>query len=53
MGIGSLRIMASRTNASMSNKHKAALAEGRREGRAVRRYLEARDGAPTRASAYS
>src|SRR3989442_11329374 len=30
-----------RSRAPMSDTHKAALAEGREEGRAVRRYLEA------------
>src|SRR2546421_4860177 len=30
-----------RTRSPMSNSHKAALAEGREQGRAVRRYLEA------------
>lgn len=30
-----------RTKSSMSDAHKAALAEGRNQGRAVRRYLEA------------
>ena len=29
------------TNRTMSDSHKAALAEGRAQGRAVRRYLEA------------
>jgi hypothetical protein len=32
---------ASKRSRSMSDEHKAALAEGRRQGRAVRRYLEA------------
>ena len=30
-----------RTRSTMSDEHKAALAEGRDQGRAVRRYLEA------------
>ena len=30
-----------RTRSPMSDSHKAALAEGREQGRAVRRYLEA------------
>ena len=30
-----------RARSPMSNSHKAALAEGREQGRAVRRYLEA------------
>src|SRR5437660_6438102 len=30
-----------RTRSPMTNSHKAALAEGREQGRAVRRYLEA------------
>jgi len=32
-----------RTRTPMSDEHKAALAEGRNQGRAVRRYLEALD----------
>ena len=32
-----------RTKSPMSDEHKAALAEGRNQGRAVRRYLEALD----------
>lgn len=32
---------AAKPNRSMSDEHKAALAEGREQGRAVRRYLEA------------
>jgi hypothetical protein len=32
-----------RTKTAMSDEHKAALAEGRNQGRAVRRYLEALD----------
>ncbi|MGH9112322.1 MAG: hypothetical protein ACRDZN_08495, partial [Acidimicrobiales bacterium] len=32
---------AARKRTPMSNEHKAALAEGREQGRAVRRYLEA------------
>ena len=32
-----------KSRAPMSNEHKAALAEGRNQGRAVRRYLEALD----------
>ena len=32
---------AKKTSSTMSNEHKAALAEGRAQGRAVRRYLEA------------
>ncbi len=32
---------ATKRSRSMSDEHKAALAEGRRQGRAVRRYLEA------------
>lgn len=32
-----------RTRSPMSDEHKAALAEGRNQGRAVRRYLEALD----------
>ena len=32
---------AKKTTSTMSNEHKAALAEGRAQGRAVRRYLEA------------
>lgn len=32
---------ATKRGRSMSDEHKAALAEGRRQGRAVRRYLEA------------
>ena len=34
---------AKRTRSPMSDAHKAALAEGRNQGRAVRRYLEALD----------
>ena len=34
---------AKRTRTPMSDEHKAALAEGRNQGRAVRRYLEALD----------
>lgn len=34
---------AARARSTMSNEHKAALAEGREQGRAVRRYLEALD----------
>ena len=32
-----------RSKAPMSDEHKAALAEGRNQGRAVRNYLEALD----------
>lgn len=34
---------ANRTRTPMSDEHKAALAEGRNQGRSVRRYLEALD----------
>src|SRR5438309_2788794 len=46
IGEGSFTILqmpakAKRTRSPMSDRHKAALAEGREQGRAVRRYLEA------------
>jgi len=36
-------MVAKRSRTPMSDEHKAALAEGRNQGRAVRRYLEALD----------
>ena len=39
--MGQMATEAKRSRAPMSDSHKAALAEGREQGRAVRRYLEA------------
>lgn len=46
--MGTVEAVAARKKTPMSDEHKAALAEGRSQGRAVRLYLEALDAKPKR-----